>query len=292
MIDLLRLRTGNAELLIAPEIGGGIAALRFGTVEALRPASARELAMGDPQGLAEFPMAPFVNRVAGNSFAWQGQRITLAPAKAGSGEALHGISWQQPWQVIETQPDAALLAVEIMPTPAWPFACRLTRRFTLSPRALRVDMMLKAGPDQAMPAALGFHPYFPAAGATIAARTQGAWETDAHGIPASHEEIAACAALRAGAKASDLRLDHCFTGWDGNARLSWPSHALTLRAAPNAGFLQIYTPKGADFFCVEPQSAMPDAFNRPAEISGMRSLAPGQSQSLRLDIAFEERAWL
>ncbi len=292
MIALLRLRTGNAELLIAPEIGGGIAALRFGGIEALRPASAKNLADGDPLGLAEFPMAPFVNRVAGNSFSWHGQRITLAPAKAGSGEALHGIAWQQPWQVMETQPDAALLAVEIMPTQAWPFACRLTRRFTMSPRALRVDMMLSAGPDQAMPAALGFHPYFPAAGATIAAQTQSAWIASPEGIPTSVHAIPAVEQLCGGVSVGALDLDHCFTGWDGNARLYWPSHALTLRAAPNPGFLQIYTPKGADYFCIEPQSAMPDAFNRPAETSGAMRLAPGQSQSLRLEIAFEERAWL
>lgn len=286
---MLRLSRDHAELLIAPEIGGGIAALRFGGIEALRPASARALREGDALGLGEFPMAPFVNRVAGNGFTWQGQRITLAPAKAGAGEALHGIAWQQPWQVIETQPDTALLGVEILPTQAWPFACRLTRRFTLSPRALRMDMMLTAGPDQPMPAALGFHPYFPAADAIIQAETGAAWAADAQGIPASHEKIAACAALRAGTKASDLPLDHCFTGWDGCARLYWPRHELTLRAWPNPGFLQIYTPKGADYFCMEPQTAMPDAFNRPFSISGARSLAQSERQELGFEIAFAAR---
>lgn len=290
MAALLHCHSGNAELVLAPEIGGGIAALRFAGLDVLRAASAESLTDGDPRGLGEFPMAPFINRLAGNAFAWQGQRITLAPAQSGTQEALHGAAWHRPWKIIEARTNAALLALKIAPSPAWPFACSVERRFALFPTALRIAMALKNCGEAAMPAALGFHPYFPATGATIQAETLAAWLPDARGIPRAHESIIEINALRAGTHAKTLGLDHCLTGWDGAVRLCWPSHAVMLRAAPNPGFLQIYTPKGADFFCVEPQSAMPDAFNRPAEISGTRSLAPGESQSLRLNILFEAAA--
>lgn len=287
MAPLLHIRSGDAELVLAPEIGGGIAALRFGGVEVLRCASVQSLAAGDPLGLAEFPMAPFVNRVAANTFDWLGQRITMVPAHVSSDEALHGLAWHQSWLVLEAQRDAALLALDIAPSPAWPFACNVQRRFSLSASALRIDMALEnrgAGP---MPAALGFHPYFPAPGATIQAETKAAWLADARGIPKAHRAIRACEGLRAGAPVAKLALDHCFTGWDGAARLTWPSHCLRLRAWPNPGFLQIYTPWGADFFCVEPQTAMPDALNRPAALGGTRSLSAGESLSLCFEIHFE-----
>lgn len=286
---MLRLACDDAEIVIAPAIGGGIAALRFAGIDALRPASAQALAMGDPLGLGEFPMAPFVNRLAGNGFSWQGQAIKLAPAQPGGHEALHGSAWHQPWQIVEAGPDWALLETQITPGPAWPFACTIQRRVQLTARALRLVMTIRAEGAQPMPAALGFHPYFPAAGALIRAHTQSAWVADARGIPASHQEIAACALLRGAGGPSALALDHCFTGWDGLARLTWPSHELTLRATPNPGFLQIYTPQGADYFCIEPQTAMPDAFNRPASQSGARSLAQGEELDLTLEIAFSAR---
>lgn len=283
---MLRLEAGNGELILAPAIGGGIAALRFGGRDALRPASAESLANGNPLGLAEFPMAPFINRLAGNAFEWQGQPIVLAPAHANTGEALHGTAWRVPWHVLDARSDWALLEAQWAPAPAWPFAFTVQRQFTLSENALRVDVALTAGPDAPMPAALGFHAYFPAAGAMLQAASQAAWLTDCRGIPTSLEEIEAAALVRAGLAASDHALDHCFTGWDGVVHAQWPSHAVILRAEPNPGFLQIYTPKGADYFCAEPQTAMPDAFNRPSELSGTRCLAPGESLRLRIDLQF------
>jgi aldose 1-epimerase len=39
--------------------------------------------------------------------------------------------------------------------------------------------------------------------------------------------------------------------------------------------VQLYRPPRGDFFCLEPQSAMPDAVNR--EVGGALELAPGQT---------------
>lgn len=282
----MRLQAGNAEIILAPEIGGGIAALRFARHDALRPASAECLARGDPLGLSEFPMAPFVNRLAGNGFPWQGRHIALSGPHASTQEVLHGIAWRAPWRIITAQSDRAVLEMQHAPSPAWPFAFTAQRRFFLSASALTVEMRVTAGGATGMPAALGFHPYFPAAGAAIEAETAAAWVTNAQGIPQSLAMIAASSRLRAGAAVADFALDHCFTGWDGVVRLRWPSHALILRAAPNPGFLQIYTPLGAEYFCVEPQTAMPDAFNRAPGGSGITCLAPGESLDLALEVQF------
>ena len=54
-------------------------------------------------------------------------------------------------------------------------------------------------------------------------------------------------------------LDNCFTGWNGEARIPGPR----IHADGIFGNLQVFTPAGADFFCVEPVSHVPDAINRP-----------------------------
>jgi aldose 1-epimerase len=57
------------------------------------------------------------------------------------------------------------------------------------------------------------------------------------------------------------------------------------------GHTVIYTPQAHDFFCVEPVSHMPNAVNRPepADITGLRSLAPGEAMAL--ECRFEVRGF-
>jgi aldose 1-epimerase len=53
-----------------------------------------------------------------------------------------------------------------------------------------------------------------------------------------------------------------------------------MTAAPDFGFLHLYTPPGEVYFCAEPVSAIPNAVNQndPAAV-GLRALAPGESAS-------------
>ena len=54
---------------------------------------------------------------------------------------------------------------------------------------------------------------------------------------------------------------------------------MRIAADPIFTNLQVFTPTGADFFCVEPNSHIPDAINRPelADGQAMRVLEPGQT---------------
>lgn len=285
MEGTIRLSAGAAEALIAPEIGGGLARLRFGARDALRPAGAESLRARDPLSLAEFPMAPFVNRVGGGRFPHAGRTITLA--RPFMDTAIHGNAWLRPWSVVSAGADHAVLRLESAPCPEWPFAYEVARRFALTPAAFAIESTLTARGDEPMPASLGNHPYMPAEGAVLRLNATGLWETrDA--LPVSLTRPAVLDVLARGAPVSTLALDHCVVGWDGVAHVEWPTHALRILAEPNPGFFQIYTPIGADFFCIEPQTAMPDALNHPAAESGVRMLAPGEALRLRVTFAFEE----
>ena len=54
-----------------------------------------------------------------------------------------------------------------------------------------------------------------------------------------------------------------FSGWNGQVALEWPESRTRLTMAADVGLrhLVVYTPPGADFFCVEPVSHSVDAFN-------------------------------
>jgi aldose 1-epimerase len=89
-------------------------------------------------------------------------------------------------------------------------------------------------------------------------------------------------------------LDNAFTGWHRQAAITWPERGarLLLDADAPLGFLVVYSPASADFFCAEPVSHCTDAFNLAAQgraDTGMLTLEAGASVSavLRLRPSLE-----
>jgi aldose 1-epimerase len=84
-------------------------------------------------------------------------------------------------------------------------------------------------------------------------------------------------------------VDTVYTGREGALKITWPGRglALTLEPSGNLGFTVVYTPKGKDFFCVEPVTHMTDAVNRPGEDSGLVWLAPSASVSAHVRLKAE-----
>jgi aldose 1-epimerase len=74
-----------------------------------------------------------------------------------------------------------------------------------------------------------------------------------------------------------------YGGWDGSAELRLPQRGigLNIEADPIFGHLMLYADPQKPFFCVEPQSNAPCAFNRmygrDGALFGARILAPGES---------------
>lgn len=273
----------DAVLVLAPEAGGGIVQLRLGGREILR-------APAEPPGLAEFPMAPWVNRIRGGRFVWRGREIDLTVGPAGGPQGLHGVAWRLPWLVRSQSAREAALELVWNGGAGWPFAFSLIRRFALSPDVLIIEAVLSNVGAAPMPFALGFHPYFPAGGAVVHAATRGGWITDPDGIPVTPALGEVANRMRAGLTIAKESLDACFFGWSGMARISWPSHALDITTHPAVDYLQVYTPFGADYFCVEPQSAMPDALNRDKAAGGPGELEPGETYTLTLSLRLAARA--
>lgn len=138
--------------------------------------------------------------------------------------------------------------------------------------------------DEPMPATLGLHPYF--AGQTrvrLRANLSGMWRTE-QDLPVALYPPPDEFASPEGGAISGLGLDHCFSGWDGVCDLLYAEGGRLRIEAKGCSFLQVYAPAGQDYFCVEPQTAMPDALNRQSEDSGFRLLRPGESLQMSMRI--------
>jgi aldose 1-epimerase len=166
---------------------------------------------------------------------------------------------------------------------AWPWAFSATQHFELGPSSLTVALALTNESDSAMPAGLGWHPYFPRTPRTrITADVQAMWLTDDEVMPTTLAAPTGEADLTRGALVDAVALDNCFVGWRRRAVIEWPeadTRVVMTSEAP-LDFLVVYTPRGRPFFCAEPVSHVTDAFNLAAAgrpDAGARALEPGDT---------------
>ena len=285
---MIRLRSGGAVLDLLPEIGGAVSRFAVDGIDVLRPSPAGTT---DILQTAYFPLVPFANRIADGRFAFGGETINLPRNFGDHPHVLHGHGWQNSWRAIAQDEHNAVLAYEHA-ADAWPWAYAVEQRFELSPRGLRIALKLVNRSARAMPFSLGFHPYFErTSDSVLRADVQGVWLSDATCIPTMRAGASHFLDLVNGAPlASAPFVDHCHFGWRGEAVIEQKSRRrrLVLTASPAITFLHCYVPQDAGFFCVEPVSAMPDAFNRPAACASISVIAPGESFAVAMTLAVRD----
>ena len=269
--DMLTLAHGDLRLDIAPERGGGIARFAWGDVPLFMDAR-----LGDdtPLGLSSFALVPFSNRIENGSFAVGDRTVVLSPnlPQASRAHVIHGLGWLERWDVVEDSGNAARLRY-VHAADAWPWRFTSEQIFTLSGSGLRHTVALTNDSGDPMPAGLGLHPYFPRPDAHMAASFGGVWQTRADGIPTEWQKLGTTPDLLGG------DWDTVFTGREGDIVLTWPTHRLRISPDADLPHTVVFTPPGADFFCVEPVSHATDAINR----GGMRMLQPGETWQAGVD---------
>jgi aldose 1-epimerase len=275
---VIQLSLGRDSLIVAPEHGAAIVGWISGTTHLLRRPSPEAVLLGLPGAMGCFPLVPYCNRIAHRRFTWGNQAYDLAANFGGHAHAIHGIGWQRPWQMEELSTTAVtLLLRHDTPDPSWPFAFEARLRYRLTDQGLTIQIEAVNRHAAAAPMGIGAHPYFSRdLGAAIRFQADGVW-TNNESLPEKHGPIPPRWDHTESRSVTDQPLDNCFTGWRGAAALP----GLRIEADPVFGNLQIFTPEGKNFFCVEPVSHVPDAINRQGLAVGgaMTVLAPGEALS-------------
>lgn len=273
----MRIAAGDWALEAAPERGGAILSLTRAGRDVLRRAPA---VITDPFDLACFPLVPYANRIADGAFVWEGQAVQLPRNHTAQAHPLHGTGWLVPWTVVAADETVVTMRLAHAGDATWPWAFVAEQRLMLSAEGLSATLEVMNAGEQAMPASLGFHPYFAAAD-RLRFEAEGVWLADDEMLPTSHAAADALGDWSAGGALSrgDL-VDHCYTGWRGVATIERGDGDVVL-SAEGAPALHVYVPLGEDFFCAEPVTAMPDAVNR----GEAATLAPGARLAIRMRVA-------
>jgi aldose 1-epimerase len=283
--ELVTLRDGGTELVVAPACGARLIAFRVDGRDVLRPAFETVLRAAAAYGFAAFPLMPYSGPIFGSGFRFRGEWHPLARNVAAEPTATHGEAWIRPWRV-ETADDRSIaLAMEHAPAvDGFPFAWRGRLTLAVASGRLTVGLELTNRDHRPMPAGLGLHPYFPKApGTVLRFDCTGVWPPDtpkavAQGCGPLEEGLD----FRDGQDIGPLVLDRCFEGWDGAATLTAPDGFVTRVEADAATFgkLQVYSAWDYPYVCVEPVTNANDGFARAAldvPSHGVAVLEPGRS---------------
>jgi aldose 1-epimerase len=262
------LRNDGAVVQVAPGAGGAVTryTLLHGSesVDLLRPALPDAVAKKIPTDASCFPLVPFSNRIRDGRFTFNGRDIRLAPNFPPEPHAIHGHGWQTDWDVLEETKDRLTIGYRHQPD-AWPFPYSARQTFRLSGDELQVTVAVSNEGDEPMPAGFGLHPYFVRTPRTrITAGVEAVWLSDDNSMPTELVPLPDDRRLDRGIDPNDVSLDDNFTGWDGTALIEWSDRGIGVRLTAEGpfGFVQVFTPAGEKFACVEPVTNMTDAFNQ------------------------------
>lgn len=272
--ETLTLTAGKLTLVLSPAAGGCIVSYRtadHGGVDLMRPHDPAAIAARNPRGLACYPLFPFSNRVRDGKFSFAGRAHQLALNFDTSPHAIHGNSWQAPWQVAAHDKGNAELVFAYKPQGQkgeWPFAYTARQTFALGDTGLGATLVMTNDDSQTMPCGFGLHPYFPMTRtARLKVNVKGIWDSDETLIPFRNVPVPPALDFAKGPVLSQLECDNCFTGWDHRTMIEWPEHKtrLNITADKVFGHTVIYVPPHHEFFAFEPVSNSNNGFNQLAE---------------------------
>lgn len=272
----MKLRAHGWELTLLPQLGGSVGALRHGGDDVLRPVPED---VADVLSTGCFPLVPYANRIARGRFEFGGGEHRLPLNFGEHPHSLHGLGWQAEWTVAEAGEDHATLIHTHDGGAGWPWAYRAEQRFVLAPGTMRIELSLTNAAERPMPAGIGLHPYFPCDAETyLTFAAERVWLADETMLPTQPAPAGTFGGWSATASVAGATLiDNAYEGWDGAAGIGQGWGGFAMRGE-GANVLHLYRPPGADFFCAEPVSHLPDAINR----GGMDVLDPGETRTLAM----------
>jgi aldose 1-epimerase len=281
---MVRLEENALVCEIEPRLGGCITGLWLDGVPVLRSQPAANLASAREAG--SYPLVPFSNRIAQATLLWQGTQHPLVRNNGAEPHAIHGVGWQRPWQVLDSEGPFAMLAYEHKADTGWPFAFDSSQTLRLKGNALEMTLSITNQSPQPAPAGLGWHPFFvKRPRSRVSFDATGRWEMGTDKLPTVHipsKGLDIDCAL--------LDVDHCFDGWAGTVHLR--DEVLHTRITSNLSRLVVFTNNARDFVAVEPVSHVNNAVNRvaaggDAAAMGLQILQPGESMTAQMAIEVE-----
>jgi aldose 1-epimerase len=286
---LVAVEDGDVRVEVAPAVGARLHRIRAFGHDVLRTPLGVEAYRAEPFLWGAFVMVPWCNRVPGGRIVF-GDEMVEVPVNQHDGpaaSAIHGLAYDRPWRA-DAGGGWRFAGGPELP---WPWSARQHTAVDGAAAAVTVTLAVRNEGDGPMPAGIGLHPWFTAAGGlsvSLAAdriyRREGMIPV---GVPVPVQG------------ADDLRsprlppwgMDDVFTGLGRPfASLAWADWRLrcTIEVSPAATHGVVCGVRAMGAVAVEAQTQTTDAYRRlrAGEPGGAAVLGPGEELEVALTLRF------
>jgi len=292
---VIRIAEGDLAVRIDPDFGNNAFSFEVRGHEILWKPE------GWPQpSLGGIPLlAPWANRIDGDAYSANGQRYQLNRSLENlrydaNHLPIHGLlAFAGGWKTVAQDAASVTSRLEFWRFPRWmaqfPFAHAIEITHRLQNGSLEIGTAVENLSQEPMPLAIGYHPYFQL---TDSPREE--WVVHL----AAREHVTLSEKLVPTGETRPIRfddrfplsgraLDDMFTGLTGDAfRLQGREQRILVRYGEKFPVAVVYAPRGQSLVCVEPMTALTNAFNldQAGIKTGMQRIAPGET--------WRERFWI
>lgn len=244
-------------------------------------------------GSACFPLVPFGNRIAGNTFRFEDVEHVLKPNVPWDPHYLHGDGWQSVWSVDQQTEKDVTLVLEHLDPALSPYCYSATQTFSIEKSGFVMALSVTNRGRQPLPFGIGWHPYFPMTPQTTLVAPARRYWTEVDGwLPGVSTDFPRDADFRLPRALPHRWLNNGLEDWCGMAEVTWPEMAagLTIEADPVFRHAFVFVSDMAfdpsfrrDYFCLEPMSHLANGHNLPG-LGGLQILEPGETLGGRMKL--------
>lgn len=285
----LILKNDKIQLGVLPELGASLSFLKYTqddkVRDILRPFEEAGKA-ADSNNSSMFPMLPFCGRIRGGSFVYFGITRKMQKNQPKIIDPIHGDGWKSVWHVKEKSDTRLVLTLSHNKDKGgFPFSYDAEIIYALNANRFEISITVSNPGMLPIPCGVGIHPFFiKTKEVELDFSTSMVWSNESDPIFDKPYETPSTWQFKGGRPLKNAVFDTCFDGFTGKASILYPDTGITVSIEADKQFKHIvlYSPRGKDFFCLEPTSNASNAFNLAANGAigtGMKSIGPGQSMT-------------
>ncbi|MGN0919292.1 MAG: aldose 1-epimerase [Alphaproteobacteria bacterium] len=283
---MIELKSESLSVGVLPETGGALAYLQYNGQDILRPTLSGET---EANYSSMFPMLPYASFIQEGRFPYFGIIRTVEKNSPFSKFPMHGDVWRNKMATIEQSKNSITLSYQHDKKAGFPFAYTAKISYTLNDNRLEIIMRLENNSALPMPFGMGIHPFFKREADTlIQFEADQIWFRGDDPILGHPYTAPSNLNFKSGLPIPANGANISFGSWNNKASLIYPTKHIGIDILADHSFrhLILYTQKGKDFFCLEPVTNTPDAFNLASlgvVGTGIQSLGPKQTVSGKIE---------
>lgn len=283
---MIELKNNILSIGILPEIGASLAYLRYNGWDVLRPTSVNET---EPNHTSFFPMLPYASFIKDGHFPYLGITRNIEKNSPFSKYPIHGDIWRSKLQVKNQTETSVTLSYQHEKTHGFPFSYSAEISYTLKTNTLEVLLTLQNNSILPMPYGMGIHPFFIKDSDTLVQfEAPQIWFRGDDPILGHPYTAPKNLAFKEAKIVPPNGINISFGSWNSKASIIYPSRNIIIDILAENVFrhLILYAQKGKDFFCLEPVTNTPDAFNLASlgiVGTGIQSLGSKQAVSNKIE---------